>query len=141
MVDNWAGQTMRFGLIGRAHVVLHRDAAPDPAEWDAYMKSLAASLPMIKCVFVYTRGGGPNPKQRKQITDLYQSRPPQPTVAVITPSTIVRAVVTAVNLFAPKPLKMFSSTQLGEAFSFLGLDSRDGAEILGTLETHKAWLG
>jgi hypothetical protein len=116
-------ETMTHKVVeNRLMICVHNAKAPKQSEWAAYVEDLRR-LPLEQaCQIVLTTGGAPSASQRKDITDLTTGR--QHRVAVVTPSAMVRGVVTALNWFNPK-VQAFPPERARAAFDYLAVNEMD----------------
>src|SRR5690349_230705 len=116
------GSTMKFGRVGRAYVCIHPDLAPSDADWKALMADVEQQARQISGLFVYAaEGGGPNAVHRKQIIEMWARVGRPPPIAVVASSPAVRAMITAINYFLPRPIREFSLDAMGEALEYVGV--------------------
>jgi hypothetical protein len=76
--------------------------------------------PHLSCTLVVTGDAGLNAKQRDAINKLIKTRKVPPKVAIVTDSTMVRGVVTALSWFN-SGTKAFPTGKLHEALAYLGV--------------------
>ena len=118
-------ETMLYCVIEDVGLVVHPEGPPSVTDWNAMLKAMGDDIRSgrIKAVYVHTIGGAPSPTQRKALTDLYNSCPKVPQVAVVTPEPAIRAVVTVINWFQRNPTHdVFAPTEGREAFAFMRVD-------------------
>ena len=140
MADN-AEPTFLSGNAGNVRVCVHGAKAPLDKEWHAYVDDLAVNGKGLKGILVYTAGGGPNAAQRKYLAELWTRRGSELPVALMSPSTVVRGMVTALNWVLPKPIRTFNPDHPDEAVRFLKLDAAESRAALATLDEFRAKLG
>lgn len=109
-------KTMAFKVAGGLFLIVHTKDPPTDDEWTSYVKLVdkqgAEPLPQI----VFTEGGGPSAKQRRDFTEMLNGR--KIPVVVLTDSTMIRGIVTAISWFNDK-LKTFPPVQIKDAFRYL----------------------
>ena len=121
-------ETMTHKVVeNRLMICVHNAKAPNQREWSEYVNALKKLQLDKACQIVFTTGGAPSASQRKDITDLTTGRHHK--VAVVTPSTIVRGVVTALNWFNPD-VTAFAPDGMRAAFEYLGVSGMDVRMIL-----------
>ena len=140
MVDD-GGRTFHWGKAGNVGVFVHGHKEPREKEWRDSIDQLAAQADTMKGVLVYTLGGGPNSTQRKYLADMWLRRGAMLPTALVTPSSVVRGIVTALNWVLPKPIRTFSPDQVQEAMRFLQLDDDDARIAVAKLAEFRAALG
>jgi hypothetical protein len=86
------------------------------SEWDPYLEHLKTLVGTQARIFVYTEGGRPTRDQQQRLLDVEKNTWP---VAVVSPSTAVRFVVTVFALELPR-IQLFAPEQMEEAVAFLG---------------------
>jgi hypothetical protein len=97
--------------------VLHGAAPTDP-EWDRWITMSLARVGLDQRVIVESHNGGPNAKQRKSLADAMRSEDVR--VAVLTGSTVVRGIVTALAWLGI-PLRAFPMDAHRQAAKYLEL--------------------
>ena len=120
-------------------VFVHSEQAPSNAEWSALMDAFrnATNLRRIR-VLVFTYGGAPNARQRAELNEVLRDvRPP---VAIVTPSTLARAVCTALSWFQPR-LRGFSPEEIESAFDYLDANEDDRRVLSKMLREMRLELG
>ncbi len=112
-------RNLAYRAIGSLLVVVHSQGEASDPEWDQYMQHVSAlrhrsgdSFQML----VYALGGAPTASQRSRLTTALGRRPVP--LAVLSTSSLVRGVVTALSWFNPG-IRSFLPTQLGDALRFL----------------------
>lgn len=120
------GQTAAWArvndTVGGKDVTLYVSAkrAPTNEDWDEYLewyKRTTAKPGAEVRTLVYDRSPGPTPTQRKLLNDV--TAPCKMRVAVVTPSPLIRGIVTAMNWFKDG-YKAFAPEDIHRAFEFLG---------------------
>lgn len=124
-----ARRNMAFGKVNDFIVVVHNKHAPGDDEWDAYMQfNVAHSVEQgtIIRLLVFTEGGAPTAVQRRLMHSALSpslakaKHPGLIRVAVISPSTFVRGVATAMSLLDPV-YRSFSPADIGAAYTYVGV--------------------
>lgn len=104
---------------------------PEDAQWDAYIdlvRNLTGSGTFR--VFAYSEGGRATREQHDRLTVVDKQGW---TVAVVSPSTAVRFVVSVFALEIPS-IRLFAPGQVDEACSYLGCNAHGTAAIRGAIE-------
>jgi hypothetical protein len=120
-------------------VFVHSEDSPSNAEWSQLMDQFrhATNLRRIR-VLVFTYGGAPNARQRVELNDVLRDiRPP---VAVVTPSTLARAVCTAIGWFNPR-IRPFTPEEIELAFDYLDANQADRKVLVRMLTEMRLELG
>lgn len=104
---------------------LHKSIDPTVEEWDAYVANFKRSDPEKLLQLVITLGGGPSSKQRKDFNEMLHGRTTQ--CSVVTPSTVVRGMVTALGWFNPK-IKSFPPNEMPLALRHIKLETPEQAD-------------
>jgi hypothetical protein len=112
-------KNMVFAWAGDVLIAVHGTQAPTDEEWSNYLKTIrkVENLQEVRSL-AFTDGGAPNSLQRKEINDLLKGRPGLG--AVVSASTLVRSVVTAMTWFNPL-MKAFPPERVDEAYAHLKL--------------------
>lgn len=127
--------TFRFDYVQGIFVGVHGTAAPDAAGWKAHCERLGAAKFETRGVIVFTLGGGPDSKQREQLR-LATEGAPVPPVAILTPSALVRGIITSLNWFmGGQAIAAFAPSDLEGALVFLAARGHvpDRKAIVGAL--------
>jgi hypothetical protein len=111
---------------GEIMVVIHTSRPPSDAEWKEYVDGVASCDLETARSIVITDGGAPSAQQRKLLNDVIGGR--QPPGVVISPSTFVRGVVTALSWFNPG-LKAFAPEDFDKACHYLELSPSEIEEV------------
>jgi hypothetical protein len=115
------GVNIAYARVGRVLCCVHSMKDPTDLEWTGFL----ACLRECEVVFVYSIGGGPNAKQRKQLADTRSNVP----VAVITASKLTQAIGVAVRWFNPQ-IVVHAPGSMGKALSHLKLTGSEGEEVV-----------
>lgn len=126
---------MAYSWRGDYLLVVHSASPPTEAEWDDYVASIRAHDVVRIRNLVFTDGGAPNSTQRKQVTEALNGRTVP--AAVVSPSNLVRGVVTALSWFNPK-IKAFSPNELEQAIKYLGISGPDVPVLLAEMKRLRA---
>jgi hypothetical protein len=92
-------------------------APPSPGEWGSL---LAGMRKPYRGALVYTEGGAPSALQRKQLRDTVFRDGDIPPSAILTDSTVVRAAMTALNLFLGGRIKAFPYEEIEAGLRYIG---------------------
>lgn len=118
-------KSMAFQFAEGVLIAVHPASDPSDEDWAAYVQFCKQLPKSCRKTLAMTKGGGPNPKQRKVLQEEYlkhfvhdKANPMK--VAVITDSPLLRGVVTALNWFNPNTVA-FAPSALEEAFRYLGV--------------------
>lgn len=104
-------------VIDRLFIVVYADEVADD-EWDAYMDLVAKHGIDRTMQLIFTDGTVPTAAQRRDLQGRLAGR--NVPVAVVSSSTPVRTVVTAMSWFNRR-IRAFSPTALREAIAYLGI--------------------
>jgi len=119
-------------------IALHNTQSPSEPEWQSYLNSARANgarQPEGKPYrgLVFTDGGAPGAKQRAAFAELMNSYSPTPVGSVITDSTLVRGVVTAIGWLVKVP-RVFSPSKLADAFLYVGIPNDEIPLVKSSIE-------
>jgi hypothetical protein len=121
-------RNMMWEQQGNVFMMLHRAEDPNEDEWRDFMETFK-KLEFDKVrQLVFTDGGGPNAKQRQMINDVLAGR--TTLIAVVSPSTKVRAICTALSWFNKK-MAAFAPEETPLALRHIG--------VVSTLEVEQVW--
>src|SRR5262245_54656444 len=135
MANAKTSKTMAVREVGGFLIFWHADVPPTDTEWDAGLEIYRRSSNIAQIrVFVYTEGAAPNAAQRARMTAAVGDRKPR--IAVVTPSTMVRAAGTAIRWFVPG-FRAFAPNEINGAFEHLGATASERILIERTLEELK----
>jgi hypothetical protein len=137
---------MAFGEVNFYIILVHNKHTPTDEEWSEYIQfNLARGTAhgVLSRFLVVTEGGSPSSAQRKAmhdtITPILKKKPTVIRSAIVTPSTFVRGVVTAMHLINPI-FKAFSPGDMKEAYAYLGIPPAYFGEIEAMTTSLKAQL-
>ncbi|MEY4511216.1 MAG: hypothetical protein RLZZ450_3338 [Pseudomonadota bacterium] len=114
-------------------VLLHTSAAPDVAEWKAYVDQVGRAMSTAKgalSVFVATDGGGPDAAQRRLLTETFSRGPGDALTHVFTTNAFVRGIVTTFRWVARAPAVAHTPSGFSAVCAACELDP---AEVLSDL--------
>lgn len=126
----------RYRQYGDGHVVIavHTMKGPSDAEWQEYLacsremlNHLGARFTQVAGIAV-TDGGAPSAAQRHQLIAALGGR--HPVAAVVTNSTLIRGVVTALNWFDVR-VKSYPPSEFAAALQRIGIKDQYHAEVVG----------
>ncbi len=103
---------------GGLMLVAHTPRPPRDAEWEPYYEEMVKHDPGQLLHLVFTDGGGPSAAQRKRVNEYLQGRASR--ASVITTSTMVRGVVTALGWFNSQ-IKTYAPKDLEAALKHLDM--------------------
>lgn len=120
-------KSMVFKIVGNVHIVINGTTEPHDEDWRLYMNAVRSEEQKMTDfakmrTLVFSGGGGPNAKQRKEINEFLGGRATP--VAIVTSSTIMRGIVTALQWFNPLA-RAFSPDNVVAAMQFLGTSNSD----------------
>ena len=125
-------KTMLWSFDERLHIIVHSEATPTEREWDVYLAEFPAGDKLVEYkVIVYSLGGGPNGAQRSRL--VHQLRGGAPRAALVTSSSLMRGIGTAVSWFI-RSLKVFSLKDRAAAFRYLDLSSDEVEKANATID-------
>lgn len=126
-------------VVGEVMLVAHTAKAPSDEEWKVYVEGVVTHDPARLRSLVFTDGGAPNSTQRRVLNEALGGK--TSLGAVVSPSTMVRGVVTALSWFNPM-IKAFAPGETDEAFRYLGVtDSSDIANLWREARKLRVQLG
>jgi hypothetical protein len=114
-------KTMTFRVRSRVHIAVQNHETPADEEWTAYLSDIKAHLTEIDAVLTFTAGGGPTAKQRDATLKFWAGETRKPRIAILTPSTFVRTLATALGWAMGQQIRAFGADDLDGAFSYLHL--------------------
>jgi hypothetical protein len=126
------------GVYG-AHLLVHTEVPPTDDEWAVNLAAIAEH-PMLKGIFVYTMGGGPNAVQRSLYNSTLEKIGIKPKVSVLSGSAIARGILTAFNWVQGGTMKLFPLDEIGPACDYLGLTGLEQTVLRTELQRFKTEL-
>jgi hypothetical protein len=129
--------------IDAVEVIVHDTQTPGDAEWSAWVSEYRTTGHELRALLVYSLGGGPNGKQRSELTALFPELQKVPLAYIVTSSVVMRGIVTAVSWFLPPSLraKTYGIDDLERALTDIGLATQLRADITRTIQAHLKTLG
>jgi hypothetical protein len=136
-------RSMVFRILGDVHIVVAGSEPPTNQDWDRYLEAVRAEEKKLADfrnmrTLVFSDGGGPNAAQRKAVSEFLKGRTTP--VAIITGSTIMRGIVTALAWFNPET-KAFAPDDVGSALAFLKIPAVQHEKIWVELRKLRVELG
>jgi len=124
-------KSMVFKIVGNVHIVIHGTTDPIEEDWRLYMNAVRSEERKMADfgkmrTLVFSAGGGPNAKHRKEINEFLGGRATP--VAIVTSSTVMRGVVTALQWFNPLA-RAFSPDNVVAAMQFLGTSDGESSVL------------
>ena len=129
--------TMAMWAQGRLYVAVLHGGQPTDEEWSRWVGLGVQRNGLEQRVLVESRGGGPTPKQRREIVSANKA---DARIAIMTDSTFVRGIVTAFSWFDIK-LRAFPLNGHDVAVKFLDLTAEETATVLEMLPRIRAEAG
>lgn len=129
---------MIFSFVQGVWVGVHTAENPLTEEWTRHCKRIEEVRHRTRAVVVYTDGGGPSARQRKEMSTALREVAAPPT-AIMTRSAVVRGIITSCNwLFGSQQVAPFAPHDLDGVMRYL---SKSGVplvrdEIVRTLVAH-----
>lgn len=140
-----AKKTMAFGKVDEFIVIVHGDSSPSDEEWAPwieYNRRHFAEGGMVKLLIV-TDGGAPSATQRQltneTLAEFFLENPKAVRGAIVTASTFVRGVVTALSWFNPG-YTAFSPERMDDALKYLEVPPDRRPDVLALIKSLKAQL-
>jgi hypothetical protein len=102
-------------------IIVHDDKTPSASDWQRWLEACLETRDQLHGLLVYSQGGGPDAGQRSQLLEIIKDGRVKYPTAILTPSTLMRAMITALNWFLPSAARaeVFAPTQLERAFDHL----------------------
>jgi len=128
---------IRYNNVGDCVILVHGTHEPSLDEWDKYLEFLVKIRDREGAlrILVYSNGGAPTAIQRNRLNAQFPVSYP---VAVMTGSTVVRGVVTALNWFYSRPLRTFAPSKLDEAMKHLQVPQENWERVGQLLQRLRA---
>lgn len=135
--------SMLFKRCGPTYLVVHAPMGPRQAEWEDLIADQKANVDRFTGILVAAVGGiaGPNARQRREWTDMWQQVKGERRIACVTESMAQRSIVTAFNWVLPYALRVYSPGQIDDAFDYLGTPSRVRDDIRGEVRAFAGEIG
>lgn len=130
------GPTIAYEWLPEAGIMVayHGLHEAEDAEWDDYIAFVRSFHDQSGVrSFVYSEGGRPTREQQQRLTEALNPSCP---IAVVSPSTAVRFVVSVIALEV-RAIQLFQNDQIDEAFAHLACTPDEIAAIRSTLERLK----
>lgn len=132
-------KTMTYQKVGNFIVLLHGTVQPTDEEWNRYVAEYE-----YQSVLVVTEGGAPSATQRSVLLkrmDVFKAkglRPPRG--AIVTASTFVRGVMTALSWFYRDVYAAFAPERLDDAMMYLGVPRAQMLQVKSVIQALKKEL-
>ena len=132
-------QTIAWQVKENTVILVHGAQEPTDAEWTRYVDELRR---VIKGggqprVLVVTSGPGPNMRQRKQLGEVFEGVSAH--TAVVTSSTVGRAIVTLIGLRNPG-IRAFEPSRMDEALSYILVPESEKQQMHELVSTLRSQL-
>lgn len=118
---------MAFWRCDRLYLAVHDSTPPTDREWSRWLTLCGERARSEMRCLVETRGGGPNPRQRKQLTELLDNKD-QLRVGILTESMVVRGIITALS-WAGLPIHSFAPSAHEQACEWLALSAIERQQV------------
>ena len=122
-------KTMAFGMVNVFVVIVHNELTPSDEDWRswvAFNHENVAEEGLVGRYLIVSDGGAPTAAQRRMLHETMaaplKKDPTFIRTAVVTPSTFVRGVVTAMSWLDPI-FRAFSPKDIASAYKYLGIPS------------------
>jgi hypothetical protein len=132
--NTFVRKNLAYGRVDRFVVVVHGKEPPTDEEWNEYLDFTfkgAAAKDVVRHLVV-TEGAAPSSAQRRELqeraSECLDQDPMSVRAAIITPSTFVRGVVTAMSWIVDTN-RAFAPDKLDDAMKYLGIPLEHFAEI------------
>lgn len=120
-------------LASGIYATVHTEAAPSDGEWSAMVEELSQKSAQVRSVFVYTAGGAPTARQRKELGEMWAKQGNNPPAVVVMRGFLL-AVITALNWFLKNPIRAFPPSDFERAIDCVVRGQEERAELLLYLE-------
>lgn len=127
-------RNMVFATLGQVTVALHTKNPPSDEEWEEYLNAHQRYFErgMSMRFLILTEGGAPTATQRMRmnevVADWMRKNPDCVRTAIITHSSFVRGVVTAIGWFRPIA-RAFAPDHIQQALAYLDVPESQMVEI------------
>lgn len=128
-------------LVDGVELIVHDEHPPGDAEWKEWLSVLRASGPSFRAVVVYSLGGAPTSKQRRELSQTLNELTTRPTTVLVSASPLARGVATAVNWLVPdRHADAYGPDELPVALSAIRLGDATRAAVMHALHERLATL-
>jgi len=120
-----------FERLGDYYLLCQNQHTADDDEWNEWVRFVTQAGPSgarTMRVLVFSAGGSPSPKQRRQIHELMPVTGNGVPTAVVIGSRIWRAVVGTMSLFN-KHVRAFSPQRVGDALRYLEIPAEQHPDV------------
>lgn len=128
---------MVWKSYGDLVLIVHKVNSPTDEEWQRYLDDIKDRNVERMRTLVFTDGGVPTTAQRKMLNSWLAGRSTR--VCLVSSSTLVRGVVTALSWFNPKT-HCVSPERWEEAFIYLQIAPQERGKILREIQQLRAQL-
>jgi hypothetical protein len=119
-------------------VLVHSEHAIDDEEWTSFLKIFSAAD--FHGLLVWGQGVGPNAKQRTSSRQATEARGKFTPIAILTDSSIARAVVGIQAVFMGNQIKAFPTTDFESAFKQVSITGDDREVARGAIDRLRVQL-
>lgn len=107
-------------------VMCHSETSPPDQSWDTWVDWQSSNH--YRAALISSRGGGPTPRQRRQLAErLEQIGMPPKQIALLCTSHLLRGILTAISWVTGASVKAFGPNDLAEALHWLNMSERTEA--------------
>ena len=108
--------------IDGVELIVHDEHPPTDDEWKEWLSVLRTSGPSFRAVVVYSLGGTPTSRQRRELSQTLNELATRPSTVLISASPLARGVATAVNWLVPsRRAEAYGPDELSAAFGEIRL--------------------
>jgi hypothetical protein len=125
-VPNMTFKFLPRAIGGGLMLVAHTPRPPNDVDWEPYYDEMVKQDPEQLLHLVFTDGGAPSGAQRKRVNEYLQGRASR--AAVITTSTMVHGVVTALGWFNSQ-IRTYSPKDLVAALKHLDMSADEAPRL------------
>lgn len=123
-------RTIAWTFVDGISLLVHADVPMSDEDWKHHVADCVARLSSLRGAIIMTERQGPNARQRELVAGEpgFHTRP----VAVVTPSMMVRGIVTALRWFGSE-MRAFNPEDLDRALVYVDVPAASRDRIRGAL--------
>lgn len=135
-------ENLRYSLAHSVYILVQNTETPTPQEFEAHLADLMKRESLVSCELVYSAGGSPTAKQRKQFSEAWEAiGRPNPLCAVVSPSLAGPIVVNIINGVLKTRIRAFSDQDFFKALNYLNVPEILHESVCGHVVRHCRALG